>query len=122
MSLKALPLLALCLFAVSCSTGTTYEQRMATVLPVFIRQIDDAASQLESVQSDYRQSKLSADATHLLDLMAANISGDILKDRFQLAEAQAELNHEKLAAASAAITDLHAEVSELELLAMSRPD
>jgi hypothetical protein len=121
-SSKALPLLAVCLFAVGCSTPTTYEQRLATVVPVFVRQIDSAANKIEIVKSDYLRANLSADATHLLDLMAADLSGDILKARFQLAEAQAQLDHENFVAASASITDLHAELSEFEMLATFRRD
>lgn len=115
---KATVLLAFSLTFAACSTPTTYAQRMDTVVPAFASQIDAAAAELQAVQTRYRQANFSADATRILDLLAARISADIVQTRFLLAEAHAEVDADKLELASQAITTLMIDLSELRQLAV----
>ena len=91
------------------------------MMPVFVEQLDEVDQQLRSTKTDYHQSNLSADAKYLLDAIAVKISGEITVARFQLAEAHAELDSDRLREAVASISELRAEVSEFELLASTNP-
>jgi hypothetical protein len=121
MPIKPLIALLLSSFLISCSASTTYEQRLTAVMPVFVEQLDEIDQQLRSTKTEYHQSQFSADAKYLLDSIAAKISAEIAVARFQLAEAQAELDSDRLRKAVDSITELRAEVTEFELLAMYNP-
>lgn len=108
---KALLPLLLC---VGCANpATTYEERMATVIPVFEGQLDEAARRLEDLKARIRAAERSDDARFLLDRMTLAIEADLRKARLQLVRAGADADGDALDEIGDAILAIHAETEEL---------
>jgi len=117
MTQKATFLMALSLTVMSCATGTTRADRMATVTPMFFEQLDDVEQRLASVQGKYQTSGISPDASFILDHISAEISSSIIEARFAVTRAQQELDSNLLRQAGEAITMLHVKTSDLQYMA-----
>jgi DNA-binding transcriptional regulator YbjK len=108
-------ILALGLISVGCSTATSVEDRMATVVETFQSQLDRSTAELQAIEAEIEQAQLSEEDRVTLASMATEVHAHIMEVEFDLMLAQFSLNVDRMEDVGSELVSIFSDVSDLRL-------